>query len=41
MLICCVFNSQQNRHPEWSASQIHSVTRRLWRGAEGPRRSYL
>jgi hypothetical protein len=28
----------QNRHPERSASQIHCLTQRLWRGVEGPRR---
>ena len=27
----------QNRHPERSASLIDRVTRRLWRGVEGPR----
>src|SRR5271167_2478330 len=31
----------QNRHPERSASQIDSVTQRLWRGVEGPRRCFL
>jgi hypothetical protein len=28
----------QTRHPERSASQIHRVMQRLWRGVEGPRR---
>jgi hypothetical protein len=31
------FKLSQNRHPERSASQIHRVTQRLWRGVEGPR----
>jgi hypothetical protein len=31
----------QNRHPERSASQIHRLTQRLWRGVEGPRGAYL
>jgi hypothetical protein len=31
----------QNRHPERSASQIDRVTRRLWRGVEGPRRCLI
>jgi hypothetical protein len=35
---CFSFILPQNRHPERSASQIHRVTQRLWRGVEGPRR---
>ena len=32
------FKLPQNRHPERSASRMGRVTRRLWRGVEGPRR---
>jgi hypothetical protein len=35
---CFLSRLPQTRHPERSASQINRVTRRLWRGVEGPRR---
>ena len=35
------FKLPQNRHPERSAAQIDRVTRRLWRGVEGPRRCFI
>src|ERR1700749_2395264 len=44
--VFCIFNQlysspRQNRHPERSASRICRVTRRLWRGVEGPRRRFI
>ena len=37
----CASNSQQNRHPERSASQIYRKQAALLRGVEGPRRRGL